>query len=174
MSLAPAKPPKDLPYRPCVGIALFNRAGLVWTGCRSDADAEGEGTGTWWQMPQGGLDEGEDPYKAALRELYEETSVQSVSLIREAPGWLTYDLPAELIPISWGGRYRGQKQKWFALRFAGDERDIDVLKPGGGKHPAEFSTWRWERLQRLPELIVPFKRHVYEQVAQAFGDIAGA
>jgi len=173
MSAAPTKTPESLPYRQCVGIALFNRAGLVWTGCRSDVQAEGEGTGSWWQMPQGGLDAGEDPYKAALRELYEETSVRSVSLIKEAPGWFAYDLPAELIPISWGGRYRGQRQKWFAFRFEGDEREIDVLNPGGGKHSAEFLTWRWERLERLPELIVPFKRQVYEQVVKAFGDIAG-
>jgi putative (di)nucleoside polyphosphate hydrolase len=125
-------------------------------------------------MPQGGLDEGEDPYKAAQRELYEETSVKNVSLIREASGWFAYDLPAELIPISWGGRYRGQKQKWFALRFEGEDREINVLQPAGGKHSAEFSTWRWDRLARLPELIVPFKRQVYEQVAKAFADIAGA
>jgi putative (di)nucleoside polyphosphate hydrolase len=171
MSKAGVKRLEDLPYRLCVGIALFNRTGLVWVGCRSDAQAEGEGTGTWWQMPQGGLDEGEDSYQAALRELYEETSVKHVSLIGEAPGWFAYDLPAELVPTSWGGRYRGQKQKWFALRFAGDDGEIDVLHPGGGKHAAEFSTWRWERLQRLPELIVPFKRHVYEQVVAAFKDV---
>jgi putative (di)nucleoside polyphosphate hydrolase len=160
-----------LPYRPCVGIALFNRAGLVWAGCRSDKDAEGEGDGHWWQMPQGGLDEGEDPFKAALRELYEETSVKSASLIREAPGWLTYDLPLDLVGQSWNGRYRGQKQKWFALRFDGDEREIDVLHPGGGKHKPEFSEWRWEKLDRLPRLIVPFKRQVYEGVVAAFRDI---
>jgi putative (di)nucleoside polyphosphate hydrolase len=163
-----------LPYRPCVGIALFNRAGLVWAGCRSDKDAEGEGEGHWWQMPQGGLDKGEDPFKAALRELYEETSVKSASLIREAPGWLTYDLPLELIGQSWGGRYRGQKQKWFALRFDGDEGEIDVLNPGGGKHKPEFSQWRWEKLERLPGLIVPFKRQVYENVVAAFRDLAAA
>ena len=90
-------------------------------------------------MPQGGLDEDEDPHKAALRELYEETSIRSVGLIREAPGWLKYDLPKELVATSWGGRYRGQKQKWFALRFEGDEREIDVRHPGGGKHKPEFS-----------------------------------
>ena len=174
MSKARGKRLEDLPYRPCVGIALFNRAGLVWTGCRSDAEAQGEGKGSWWQMPQGGLDEGEDPYAAALRELYEETSVRTVRLIREAPGWFTYDLPAELVPTSWGGRYRGQKQKWFALRFEGEDGEIDVLHPGGGKHQAEFSTWRWERLARLPELIVPFKRKVYEQVVAAFADIGTA
>jgi putative (di)nucleoside polyphosphate hydrolase len=161
-----------LPYRPCVGIALFNATGEVWVGSRSDKHAEGEGEGHWWQMPQGGLDKGEDPYKAALRELYEETSVSSVSLLKEAPGWFTYDLPPELVGQSWGGRYRGQKQKWFALRFEGKETEIDVLRPGGGKHKAEFTSWRWDKLARLPALIVPFKRKVYEQVAEAFASIA--
>ena len=172
MSKKPAVKIEDLPYRPCVGIALFNRDGLVWVGSRSDKNAEGEGEGSWWQMPQGGLDKDEDPYKAALRELYEETSVESVSLIEEAKGWLTYDLPLELIPTSWNGRYRGQKQKWFALRFEGDEAEIDVLNPGGGKHKPEFSSWRWEKLERLPGLIVPFKRKVYEDVVAAFRHIA--
>jgi putative (di)nucleoside polyphosphate hydrolase len=161
----------SLPYRPCVGVALFDRTGRVWIGLRSDKDAEGEGEGHWWQMPQGGLDEGENPYEAALRELYEETSVKSVSLIREAPGWFRYDLPKALVPTSWGGRYRGQKQKWFALRFEGKDGEIDVAHPGGGKHKAEFSDWRWERLSRLPDLIVPFKRKVYEQVVAAFANI---
>jgi putative (di)nucleoside polyphosphate hydrolase len=163
-----------LPYRPCVGIALFNARGKVWVGRRSDKEAEGEGEGHWWQMPQGGLDDGEDPYAAALRELYEETSVRHVSLIREAKGWLTYDLPPDLVGQSWGGRYRGQKQKWFALRFEGKESEIDVLKPGGGKHKSEFSDWRWEKLEKLPELIVPFKRQVYEGVVAAFEDIGAA
>src|SRR5665213_510553 len=162
----------NLPYRPCVGVALFNTAGRVWVGNRSDADAEGEGEGRWWQMPQGGLEDGEDLYQAALRELYEETSVKSVSRLAEAPGWLTYDLPVELVGQSWGGRYRGQKQKWFALRFEGKESEVDVLHPGGGKHKPEFSSWRWEKLAKLPELIVPFKRKVYEQVVAAFGSLA--
>ena len=162
----------SLPYRPCVGIALFDRKGRVWIGSRSDKNAEGEGQGNWWQMPQGGLDPGEDPYDAALRELYEETSIRDASLIRAAPDWLTYDLPAEIVPQSWGGRYRGQKQKWFALRFTGKDADIDVLHPGGGKHKSEFSEWRWEKLARLPGIVVPFKRKVYEEVAAAFSDIA--
>ncbi|HZP18709.1 MAG TPA: RNA pyrophosphohydrolase [Bauldia sp.] len=161
----------DLPYRPCVGVALFNRDGLVWIGRRSDAEAEGEGKGSWWQMPQGGLDAGEDAEKAAFRELYEETSVKSASVIAEAPGWLKYDLPEKLIPTSWGGRYRGQKQKWFALRFTGKDSEIDVLHPGKGRFKPEFSEWRWERLERLPELIVPFKRAVYGEVVAAFRDI---
>jgi putative (di)nucleoside polyphosphate hydrolase len=163
---------ETLPYRTCVGVALFNGDGLVWVGRRADKDAEGEGEGHWWQMPQGGLDEGEDPYTAALRELYEETSISKTSLLMEAPGWFTYDLPRELVGRSWGGRYRGQKQKWFALRFEGEESDIDVLHPGGGKHKSEFSAWRWEKLARLPDLIVPFKRKVYEQVVAAFGALA--
>lgn len=165
---------EKLPYRPCVGIALFNRDGLVWVGCRSDKDAEGEGEGHWWQMPQGGIDDGEAPYPAALRELYEETSVKSVSLIRETSDWLTYDLPTELVGRSWRGRYRGQKQKWFALRFEGEEKEIDVVNPGGGKHKPEFLQWRWERLDKLPSLIIPFKRQVYSQVASAFSDIGSA
>jgi putative (di)nucleoside polyphosphate hydrolase len=163
---------KSLPYRPCVGIALFNAEGLVWIGNRSDENAEGEGEGNWWQMPQGGLDSKEDPYQAALRELYEETSMGSVSRLKEASGWFTYELPPELVSQSWGGRYRGQKQKWFALRFEGDVKEIDVLHPGGGKYKAEFSSWRWEKLARLPSLIVPFKRKVYEQVVAAFEEFA--
>jgi putative (di)nucleoside polyphosphate hydrolase len=163
---------EDLPYRLCVGVALFNRDGKIWVGRRSDEDAEGEGKGHWWQMPQGGLDPGEDPFEAARRELYEETSVEHASLIAEAPDWLAYDLPAELVPTSWNGRYRGQKQRWFAFRFEGPESEIDVLAPGGGQHQAEFTEWRWEALERLPELIVPFKRGVYEQVVRAFRHIA--
>jgi len=166
--------PQSLPYRPCVGVAVFDRAGHAWIGRRADAPDEPEGRGTWWQMPQGGLDAGEDPFAAALRELHEETSIRSVTLIREADDWLTYDLPAELVGSAWGGRYRGQKQKWFALRFTGAESEIDVAHPGGGKHKAEFSAWRWERLERLPALVVPFKRPVYEQVVAAFADIAAA
>ncbi len=160
-----------LPYRRSVGMAVFSRAGRVWIGHRSDQDAEGEGEGHWWQMPQGGLDRDEEPLQAALRELYEETSITSVSLIREAAGWFSYDLPAELVATSWNGRYRGQTQKWFAFRFEGDEAEIDVLHPGGGKHKPEFSRWRWEELTRLPELIVPFKRDVYREVVDAFRDI---
>lgn len=164
---------EDLPYRPCVGIALFNAEGRVWVGRRSDVDAEGEGDGHWWQMPQGGLDGDEAPEQAAYRELYEETSIpeSDARFIRAAPDWIAYDLPKELVGISWKGRFRGQKQKWIALRYTGDESTIDVLRPGGGKFKPEFSDWRWEKLERLPELIVPFKRHVYEQVVAAFADI---
>ena len=108
-------------YRPCVGIMVLNRAGLVWIGRRPDAPAEPEGPGAWWQMPQGGIDADEDPAKAALRELEEETGIRSVEIIAESPGWYTYDLPVELRPQAWGGRYRGQRQKWFAARFTGGD-----------------------------------------------------
>ena len=162
-----------LPYRPCVGAMLLNRDGLVFIGKRADAPDEPEGPGQWWQMPQGGIDDGEDPFPAALRELYEETGVRSVERIAETPGWLTYDLPPDLIGSAWKGRWRGQKQKWFALRLTGDDAEIDVIRPGGGLHKAEFSQWRWERMDRLPELVVPFKRPVYEKVVAAFRHLAG-
>jgi putative (di)nucleoside polyphosphate hydrolase len=166
------KAPTALPYRKAVGATVFNRAGLVWVGRRSDANAEGEGAGHWWQMPQGGLDGDEAPEKAVFRELYEETSIKSVKLLREAPDWFSYDLPVDLVPNSWGGRYRGQTQKWFALRFEGEDSEIDVAHPGGGKHKPEFSAWRWEKLERLPDLVISFKRNVYREVVSAFGDLA--
>ncbi len=157
-----------LPYRPCVGAALFNRDGLVWIGRRADKP-NNEGAGHWWQMPQGGMDEGESPEEAVMRELTEETGVRSARIIGEIPGWLTYDLPEHLIGRAWGGKYRGQKQKWFALRFDGADDEIDISGIG---HAAEFDLWRWEKLERLPELVIPFKRKVYEQVAEAFRDLA--
>jgi len=161
----------DLPYRPCVGVVLFNQAGLVWAGKRVFGPDDAEGAGHWWQFPQGGIDKGEDPAEAAIRELYEETSIRSAHVIAEAPDWFTYDLPKELIGKAWKGRYRGQKQKWFAMRFDGSESEIDVANPGDG-HDPEFSEWRWEHLERLPELIVPFKRAVYDQVVAAFAHLA--
>ncbi|MCX5494675.1 RNA pyrophosphohydrolase [Kaistia dalseonensis] len=163
--------PNTLPYRPCVGTAVFNRDGLVWIGERSP-NAELAPGDPVWQLPQGGIDEGEAPLPAALRELYEETSMKSVSLLAEAEGWFDYDLPPELVGIALKGKFRGQRQKWFAFRFEGDEPEIDVLNPGGGKHEAEFISWRWERLEVLPSLIVPFKRKVYEQVVAAFRHLA--
>jgi putative (di)nucleoside polyphosphate hydrolase len=159
----------DLPYRPCVGVMLLNQQGLVFVGRRrSEAGGEHVADGYSWQMPQGGIDLGEDPYEAALRELYEETSVRSVSLLAEAPEWYAYDLPAIVAGRAWKGRYRGQIQKWFALRFGGDDSEIDIRHPGGGRHRPEFDEWRWEEMQRLPELIIPFKRPVYESVIAAF------
>lgn len=161
----------DLPYRPCVGVVLFNKEGRVWIGKRVFGPGDAEGAGHWWQLPQGGIDKDEKPKAAARRELYEETNVRSAEIIGKTDGWLTYDLPEELIGKAWKGRYRGQKQKWYAMRFDGDDSEIDVANPGGG-HKPEFSEWRWERLQRLPELIVAFKRPVYERIVDAFDHLA--
>ena len=162
----------DLPYRPCVGLALINREGLVFVGRRPrEAGPEHVDGSHAWQMPQGGIDPGEDPYAAALRELYEETSVRSVALLAEAPDWYSYDLPAAITKQAWRGRYRGQMQKWFAFRFTGPDDEIDILSPGGGRHRPEFDAWRWEPLDNAPGLVVPFKRPVYESVAAAFRDV---
>jgi len=161
----------DIVYRPCVGIALFNPEGRVFVG-RRRAGAQSANLRHAWQMPQGGIDPGEEPRKAALRELYEETNIRSVAQLGEAAEWFSYDIPTPLAGMAWNGRYRGQRQRWFAFRFLGDESEIDVERPGGGKHRAEFGEWRWERLERVPELIVPFKRAVYEQVVAAFSRFA--
>jgi len=163
---------KDLPYRPCVGIALFNRHGAVFVGRRRKRRKLSDVmSGHEWQMPQGGIDAGEEPAEAARRELYEETGVSRASLIGEAPGWLSYDLPAEARNNRWQGRFRGQTQKWFAFRFEGTDGEIDIARPAGGAHEAEFDAWRWERLDALPALVVPFKRAVYEAVVAAFADL---
>ena len=158
-------------YRPCVGAAVFNAEGLVFLGQRRLGDNTEEPS-IGWQMPQGGIDGDEAPLQAARRELYEETSIRSVTLLGESEHWLRYDIPAELIGKAWKGRYRGQRQKWFAFRFDGAESEINVTSPGGGKHKPEFQDWRWERLDRLPELIVPFKRAVYAEVASLFARFA--
>jgi putative (di)nucleoside polyphosphate hydrolase len=165
--------PETLPYRPCVGIMVLNRAGLVWAGRRiALADSEMAGTDLLWQMPQGGIDKGEEAEPAAKRELYEETGMRSVSLLEEAPGWIDYDLPPHLVGIALKGRYRGQRQKWFAFRFEGDESEISINPPPGG-HEAEFDAWEWKKMEALPGLIVPFKRRVYEDVVAAFRHLAG-
>src|SRR5687768_2084786 len=153
----------ELPYRPCVGIVLVNSDNLIWIGRRPDV-ADEEGRGQWWQMPQGGIDKGEDPKSSAKRELTEETGVRSAEFIAEAPHWYYYDLPPDLVGVSWGGKYRGQKQRWFAFRFKGDDSEIDISAHG---HKQEFDQWRWARLEEVPPLVVPFKRKVYEQVVDA-------
>ena len=169
-----ARPDREsLPYRDCVGIAVFNHEGNVFIGQRRpEGDPEQSAQhGAPWQMPQGGIDKGEDPLRAALRELYEETNITGVSLLAEAPEWIYYDLPDEALGVALKGQYRGQRQRWFAFAFTGKDSEIDVLAPGGGKHEAEFDAWRWERLTRTPALIVPFKRQAYEKVVEAFADI---
>lgn len=157
---------ESLPYRPCAGIAAFNRAGLVFVGRRAGGPEHVDRTHVW-QMPQGGIDDGEDPYQAALRELYEETNIRSVEKLGEIAEWLTYDIPRDIIGEAWGGKYRGQKQKWYALRFVGEEREINITNPAGG-HKPEFIDWRWAKINDLPELVVPFKRQTYERVVAEF------
>jgi putative (di)nucleoside polyphosphate hydrolase len=156
----------DLPYRPCVGMMVLNRAGLAFIGRRIGGPEHLDATHVW-QMPQGGIDRGEDPWPAALRELREETNIGTIERLGEIVDWLTYDIPAEIVGQAWSGRYRGQTQKWFALRFTGDDSEIDIAHPAGGLEP-EFTEWRWEPLQNLPGLVVPFKREVYERVVAEF------
>ena len=164
--------PESLPYRPCVGLMILNAESLVWVGRRiAETDGEMAGRKRLWQMPQGGIDAGEEPIDAARRECFEETGMESLKLIAEAPDWINYDLPADRIGVVWKGKYRGQTQKWFAFRFYGDEREIRVNPPPGG-HKPEFDRWAWRPMADLPGLIVPFKRKVYEEVVRAFGDLA--
>lgn len=162
---------EDLPYRPCVGLAVFNAGGLVFVGRRSSGPEHVDATHSW-QMPQGGIDDGEDPYEAALRELYEETNIRSIRRLGEVEGWLKYDIPRDIVGQAWKGKYRGQKQKWYALRFTGNETEIDIATPGGGAHKPEFVEWRWERIENTASLIIPFKRPVYDEVIKNFGEFA--
>jgi len=150
-----------LPYRPNVGVMLLNREGEVFVGQRKDRYEDA------WQMPQGGIDPGEDPWIAALRELEEETGVEAqlVERIAESEGWLPYDLPHEVVSEFWGGRYRGQEQKWYLLRFIGSDDQVNI----NTEHP-EFSRWCWQPVDQLVEKIVPFKREVYARVLETFRD----
>ena len=160
---------QKLPYRNCVGCVLFNKDGKVFIGQRI---AGGQGAlAHSWQFPQGGIDRDEEPLDAALRELYEETSVRSVSLLKAAPNWIFYDLPDELVGVALKGKYRGQRQKWFAFLFEGNEHEINVAQPANGTHPAEFSSWKWCNLDAVVNLIVPFKREAYQKVVASFHDI---
>lgn len=161
---------EKLPYRPCVGMMVLNRDGQVFIGRRLDGPEHVDAIHAW-QMPQGGVDDGEDLYEAALRELAEETSIHSVTKLAEIPDWLSYDIPANIAGQAWKGKYRGQKQKWFAFRFTGNEKEINILEPAGG-HKPEFVEWRWESMRNLPSLIVPFKRPVYEAVVKEFSRFA--
>ena len=146
-----------LPYRPCVGIMLFNRDGMVFVGRRIDATSDA------WQMPQGGIDEGESPRHAALRELKEEVGTADAEIVAESARWYSYDLPGDLAGQVWGGRFRGQTQKWFAMRFMGADSDINIAT-----HEPEFDAWQWVAMERLPELIVPFKRQLYLDLVREF------
>ena len=152
-----------LPYRPCVGIMLINRDGLIWSGRRIDNPSK-DGQNAW-QMPQGGIDKGEDPRDAALRELQEETSVPAseAEILAEMADWVPYDLPVEIVPKLWNGKYRGQMQKWFAMRFEGSDDLINIET-----EMPEFSHWAWMHSSDLINKIVPFKRHTYEQVFAEF------
>ena len=156
---------RSLPFRFGVGAVIFNDQGLVWIGCR--LPKPGQDITDYWQMPQGGIDDDEDPEVAVIREVAEETGTDKVEVIAETPDWIDYDLPDDLIGVSWGGKYRGQRQKWYALRFTGTDNDFDLAahaKP-------EFSEWRWEELDALPGMIVPFKRTLYKEVVRAFREL---
>lgn len=149
----------SLPYRPCVGVVLIDARGMVFAGQRIDSPSPA------WQMPQGGIDEGEKPREAAYRELWEETGVTRdlVEFVGKTHGWVTYNLPPELLGKVWGGKYRGQRQKWFLFRFKGKDTDIRIAT----EHP-EFAHWRWILADEMAESIVPFKRAVYDQVIRSF------
>ncbi len=150
---------ETLGYRPCAGVMLMNRDGRVFVGQRLDSKLEA------WQMPQGGIDAGEEPYDAAVRELWEETGVaaEHVELIAEAPDELYYDLPEELIGKVWKEPWRGQRQRWFLFRFLGEDGDVDIATA----HP-EFRAWRWIEPRELPHVIVPFKRALYSNLLEIF------
>ena len=152
-----------LPFRPCVGIMLLNRAGQVFIARRIDEIVEA------WQMPQGGIDAGEEPRTAALRELGEEVGTTKATIIAESRDWLSYDLPDALVPIIWKGQYRGQKQKWFVMRFEGEDADINIATA----HP-EFSEWKWAPMETLPDVIVPFKRALYAALVAEFRHLVTA
>ncbi|QEX19537.1 RNA pyrophosphohydrolase [Hypericibacter terrae] len=154
----PGESVATLPYRPGVGIMLLNDEGSVFVAQRIDMPSDA------WQMPQGGIDKGETPLEAAWREMLEEIGTNRAELLAESRDWLTYDLPRDLATRLWRGRFRGQRQKWFAFHFTGTDRDIDITSHD---HP-EFSNWRWAPMIDLPALIVPFKRQLYQQLVDEF------
>jgi putative (di)nucleoside polyphosphate hydrolase len=177
VALASANPRKlqRLPMRPSAGILLFNREGLVWVGRRRPKWARYRPdyvSGHIWQPPQGGIGPAETPKDAALRELHEETGITSVTVLGELPVWLGYELPDDLLGLALKGKYAGQRFRWFAMRFEGDESEIDIA--GVARAKSEFDAWRWIALDELPSLSVPFKRPMYDGVAQAFAPLTWA
>lgn len=159
----------DLPYRTCVGIMLINRAGLVWIGRRRPK----WGDTPIWQMPQGGVVSRETTAAAAMRELEEETGVRNAEIVAEAPDWISYDLPPKLVGVALKGRYRGQRQKWFALRFKGDDREISITPRRRGLK-SEFDAWRWAYAADAVDLAIDFKQPLYREVAALFADYVAA
>ncbi|MDX2263515.1 MAG: RNA pyrophosphohydrolase [Hyphomicrobiales bacterium] len=157
-----------MPYRRCVGVMLLNADNHVWVGRRHE-NLIVEETIFRWQMPQGGIDPGEEPRAAAVRELFEETGARSAEIIAESGGWLTYDLPEPAIGVALKGKYRGQTMKWFAMRFTGDEAEFDISRINDTS--PEFDAWRWVAPNELAAMVVPFKRLVYEAVVAEFADI---
>lgn len=156
---------QSLPYRPCVGVVLISPERKVWIGKRRE---KLENQRQSWQMPQGGIDRGEDPANAALRELAEETGTDKAEILGRTADWLFYDLPTERVGIALKGKYRGQKQIWFAMRFLGQDADFNILAPPGG-HKPEFDDWRWANAEEVIDLIVDFKQPVYKAVFEQFG-----
>lgn len=150
----------NLPYRKCVGIVLLNKDNKVFTAKRIDTLSDA------WQMPQGGIDKEETPREAAIRELEEETSITNIEIISESRNWLSYDLPKNLIPKLWGGKYKGQQQKWFLCKFLGEESEINIKT-----NIPEFSEWKWTEFKKVPEIIVPFKRELYQNIVDEFSAV---